>query len=394
MKRALRRGAALGALLLAAPLCAAPPASLEGDPFRGRTLLTEKECSQCHSVWGHGGMRGPDLAAAVAGKGWQDLVGAFWNHTPRMIEAMAGRGHHWPTLDRKQMADLLSYLYYLRLFDEPGDARRGAAAYAELGCSACHSLGGQGGSAGGPLDRFSAYPSAVILAQAMWNAGPAMQRAQVGRMNSIPEFSGGEMADIQAYIRARGERGNRRVELMRLPDPARGGAVFRVKGCVTCHPRGGGEGPDLGRAAVARSVAEVSGTLWNHSYAMNDRMHARSLHFPIFEGTQMADLISYLYFLGFFAEAGDASRGATVFRERGCARCHEEGAAEEVVNLSKSEAATDPVALSAAMWNHAPDMHELMADRSIAWPKFEAGDMADLAAYLRRMTGADAGGNH
>jgi cytochrome c551/c552 len=384
MRRAVRRCLAPILLLLAAPLLAAEPVALEGNPFRGRTLLYEKQCVLCHSVWGHGGIVGPDLPAAVAGKSWQDLVGAFWNHTPRMIDAMAGRGHRWPALDRTEMADLLSYLYYLRLFDEPGDAARGSTAYSQLGCSDCHTLGSKGGSIGGPLDRFSAYPSAVVLAQAMWNAGPAMQRTQVGRRHAIPTFSRGEMAGIQAYIRARGLRPNRGVELLPLPDPARGGAVFRDKRCVACHPRGGGEGPDLGRSALNMSVSEISGTLWNHSYAMNERMRARGIRFPRFEGTEMADLISYLYFLGFTGETGDAARGAVVFKERGCARCHEAGA-EKIADLSKSKVVTDPIALSAAMWNHAPDMHKLMAERAIPWPKFDTGDMADLAAHLRRL---------
>jgi len=47
--------------------------------------------------------------------------------------------------------------------------------------------------------------------------------------------------------------------------------------------------------------------------------------------------------------------------------------------------AGDPVALSASMWNHAPQMHELMAKRSAPWPKFEPGDMEDLAAFLQTL---------
>jgi cytochrome c len=370
-------------VLLALPGRAAALGPLEGNPFRGRELLSEKLCTQCHSVWGHGGVLGPDLPAAVAGKSWLDLVGEFWNHTPRMIEAVTTRGHPWPTLDRKEMADLLSYLYYLRLFDESGDPARGATSYSRLGCARCHSLGGEGGALAGPLDRYSAYPSPVMLAQAMWNAGPAMQRAQLGRRSAIPEFSRGEMANIQAYIRARGLRPNRKVELLPLPDPSRGSAIFRDKRCVTCHPPGGGEGPDLGRSALDMTVSEISGTLWNHSYAMQDRMRSRGIGFPRFEGTEMADLISYLYFLGFFGEQGDAARGASVFRNRGCARCHEERAGK-AADLSRSKAATDPIALSAAMWNHSPEMHQLMAERAVAWPKFDAGDMGHLAAYLRR----------
>ncbi len=384
MKMGPRAAAWLTILLAAsAAVRAVEAGSLQGNPFRGRELLSEKLCTQCHSVWGHGGVLAPDMTTAVAGKGWLDLVGDFWNHTPRMIDAMAGRGHPWPTLDRGEMADLLSYLYYLQLFDEPGDADRGSTIYSQLGCSTCHSVGGQGGIRGGPLDGFSAYPSPVMLAQAMWNAGPVMQRDQMGSANAIPTFSGNEMADIQAFIRARGLRSDREVELLPVPDPSRGGTVFRERRCVACHRPGSGEGPELGSSALNMTVSEISGVLWNHSYAMNDRMRARGIPFPRFEGTEMADLISYLYFLGFFREQGDSVRGASIYRERGCPRCHE-GPAGEAVDLAGSKAAADPIALSAAMWNHSPDMHRLMAERAVAWPKFDPGDMGDLAAYLRR----------
>jgi hypothetical protein len=35
------------------------------------------------------------------------------------------------------------------------------------------------------------------------------------------------------------------------------------------------------------------------------------------------------------------------------------------------------------MWNHAPEMHALMAERAVAWPRFDLGEMEHLAAYLR-----------
>ncbi|MFQ5876692.1 MAG: c-type cytochrome [Acidobacteriota bacterium] len=388
---ALRRGASRAAaaaalsLLWVAAATAAGRQPLEGDPFRGRQLLSEKLCTRCHSVWGHGGVLGPEMSTAVAGKGWLDLVGDFWNHTPRMIDAMVARGHRWPTLDQGEMADLLSYLYYLRLFDEPGDPERGSAAYSQHRCADCHSLGGRGGSRGGPLDRFSAYPSSVALAQAMWNAGPVMQRDQLGRGTAIPTFSRDEMADIQAYVRAEAIRGDRRVELLPLPDPSRGAAVFKIKRCPTCHhPGGGGAGPDLRRSALNMTVSEIGGILWNHSYAMNDRMRALGIPFPHFERTEMADLIAYLYFLSFVSGEGDPDRGASLFRERGCATCHA-GPEAEAMDLSGSELVADPIALSAAMWNHAPEMHELMAEKAVAWPKFDPGDMLHLTAYLRRI---------
>jgi len=365
--------------------------SLSGDPFRGRDLLSAKRCNQCHSVWSHGGILGPDMSAAVAGKSLLDLVGDFWNHTPRMIDAMVGRGYPWPTIDRGEMADLLSYLYYLRLFDEPGDVARGELAFSRLRCASCHSLAGEGGTTGGPLDRFSAYPSAVVLGQAMWNAGPRMQRAQIARWTAMSIFVGGEMADIQAYIRSQGVRADRRVELLPLPDPSRGASVFTTKRCAECHRERGGVAPDLTSSAIHLTVSEINGKLWNHSYTMNEWMRERGIPFPRFEGTEMADLISYLYFLGFSGGEGRAERGATVFRERGCVRCHE-GVGAEAVDLAGSKVVADPIALSASMWNHAPEMHKLMAERAVAWPQFDPGDMKDLVAYLRRVASAQPHG--
>jgi mono/diheme cytochrome c family protein len=371
-------------LLIATPTVAADD-PLRGDPFDGRELLTEKQCVQCHSVWGHGGQLGSDISSAVAGKNWFELVGDFWNHTPRMIDAMDKRGYPWPKIDRQEMADLLSYLYYLRLFDEPGEATRGSLAYARQRCDSCHSLGGRGGSSGGPLVEFSAYPSPVILAQAMWNAGPVMQQEQLARGAAIPVFSGTEMADIQAYIRSQALRRDREVRLLPLPRPAEGRDVFRAKRCATCHhPDGGAAGPGLDESALHLTVSQISGILWNHSYAMNDQMRASGITFPQFKDGEFADLISYLQFLGFFREQGDPRRGEELFAARGCHGCHG-GPDAGAIDLATSEAAADSIALAAAMWNHAPDMHALLAERAVAWPKFDPGDMEHLAAYLRAL---------
>jgi len=371
-------------LLMAGEVGAAGSPAVRGDPFKGRELLVQKLCTQCHSVWGHGGGLAPDMSTAVAGKNWPDLVGDFWNHTPRMIDAVTSQGHSWPTMTYGEMADLLSYMYYLRIFDEPGDATNGSIVFSQLQCISCHSLAGKGGDSGGPLDGFSAYPSPMILAQAMWNAGPAMQRYQLGHGTPIPMFSGNEMADIQAFIRSRGLRAGREVSLMPLPDPANGAEVYVSKRCGACHRAGSREAPDLSGSVIHMTVSEISGILWNHSYAMNDRMRARGIPFPVFKGSEMADLIAYLHLLGFFEEKGDPVRGRGIVDEKGCASCHEgsDAVAEALVG---TRPAGDPVALSAAMWNHAPEMHRLMAERSVAWPTFDRGEMADLAAYLRTL---------
>jgi cytochrome c2 len=364
--------------------------ALEGNPFRGRVLFVDKLCHQCHAVWGQGGSLGPEMARVVAGKPLVQLTGEFWNHTPRMIEETVEKGHAWPTLQRDEMADLLSYLYYVRLFDDPGIATRGAAMVARLRCDACHSLGGQGGTEGGPLDSFSVYTSPLPLAQAMWNAGPAMRSSQSGRGMQIPEFSGVEMADLQAYIHERGSRaGDHRLELLPLPDPAAGAKVFREKRCSTCHSYGRSGAPELGQAMLQMTAAEISGILWNHSYAMQERMAEAQIPFPRFRDNELADLIAYLHLLGYTVSGGDPDRGAELFGEKGCAACHEDQRIE-APHLENSVAGDDVIALSAAMWNHAPQMHEVMAEHEVSWPKFEEGDLADIVAFLRRLRNAGA----
>jgi cytochrome c2 len=377
-----------GALgLLSAPALVSEPApgALEGDPFRGRTLFVEKLCSQCHSVWGHGGTVGPEITRVIAGKPLLQLTGEFWNHTPRMMDEIQGKGYAWPTLDRAEMASLLTYLYYVRLFDEPGNATRGAATYARLHCESCHTLGPTATSVGGRLDRFWAYTSPVPLAQAMWNAGAAMRRAQSGQGTPMPQFSGSEMADIQAFIHERGQPSDEgRVVLLPLPDPVAGKAVFEAKRCASCHASPQGAGPSLGEAAMRMTVAEISGVLWNHSYAMQDRMTGAGIPVPRFEGNELVDVIGYLHLMGFAGRVGDADRGATVFRTRGCATCHQ-GQDSKAPDLAGSESSFEAISLSAAMWNHAPQMRQVMAQRRVAWPRFGGTDVEDLAAYLKRL---------
>jgi len=301
-----------------------------------------------------------------------------------MIDEVARRGYPWPTLDPQEMADTLSYLSYLRLFDDPGDPVRGSDTFSRLQCDGCHSLGGHGAAIAGPLDRFGTFPSPTPLAQAMWNAGPRMQQEQLRRGSPIPQFTGHEMADLQAYIRAEGRRKGRDVELQPLPSPERGALVYRSKRCGACHDRGQGRAPDITRAALSKTVSETTGLLWNHSYAMEAMMTARGVPFPRFSGSEFSDLIAYLYFRGYLGQEGNAVQGAAVFVAKGCAVCHKTaiaGAPDLAAVLKRS----DRAGLASAMWNHAPQMHRLMAEKAPFWPKFEPGEMRNLAAYLRSL---------
>jgi cytochrome c551/c552 len=385
MKTKAMRGLCLA--LTVAGVLASADAAAQGNPFRGRETFEKKGCVRCHSVWGQGGTLGPDISAAVAARTWDELVGDFWNHTPQVIDELGRRGYGWPTLDAQEMDDTLGYFYYLKVFDAPGDPARGAAAFRQLECGACHSLGGGGGTTGGPLDHLGQYTSPTVLATAMWNAGPRMQQEQLRRNGVILRFAGREMADLQAYIRSAGRRREREVALQALPSPERGAVVYRSKQCGVCHDRPGTGAPDISRAALSRTVAETTGLLWNHSYAMSAMMSARGVPFPRFAGGELADLIAQLYFRGYVGRDGDAGVGAEVFKAKGCAECHAPGKAG-APDLSAGIKRADRAGLASAMWNHTSRLRAAAGDQDRVWPKFEPGEMRNLTAYLQKLAGS------
>lgn len=381
----------LGALAVASTLPAQSPLPVPGDPAAGRRLFEERGCLRCHSIWGNGGTLGPDFAVVGAGRSMQQLAGLFWNHTPRMIERVRSRGFTWPTFSETDLANLISYVYYVKLFDEPGDPDLGERWFTDKRCVQCHSVGGSGGRVGPALDGYARYIAPLMLAEGMWNHGPAMQARQTARGVPIPTFAGREMADIQAYIRRVSTLRNRDVVFFQAPAVANGARLFTAKGCVRCHGPGGrgtDVAPDLRTATSRLRVSEIAGVLWNHSFQMSEVMRARGFAFPQFQGTEMADVIAFLYYLRFYESNGDARAGRQVFESKGCVTCHAPRSGPAIgPNLARSQVTSTPLGLATAMWNHAPEMFDVTQSRQVEWPRFEGDEMRDLAAYLAVIAG-------
>ncbi|RMF85482.1 MAG: hypothetical protein D6736_17200 [Nitrospinota bacterium] len=358
------------------------------NPLEGRRVFINKGCIKCHAIWGEGGTIGPDLGKVGFGRNIFQLAGALWNHSPRMVEKMLERRLPRPTLSEQEMTDLIAFLSYLRYLDEPGDPQRGAQLFREKRCIVCHRVGEEGGTIGPPLDQLKRFVSPLLLAQTMWNHGPQMVFTM--RMMNIPrpQFQGKEMVDILAYIRSVARGTAPQPEYIQPGNPVEGQKLFHKKGCDVCHAIqgvGGTRGPDLGKKQLHKSVTEVAGIMWNHAPQMEAEMQVRGLSFPKFSQQEMADLISYLYFIGYYDESADPVHGREVFVQKGCLNCHQvEGEGEAIgPDLSRSELLTSPIAFTAAMWNHASAMEQWIAERNLSWPVFEGNEMADLVRYLQ-----------
>ncbi len=365
------------------------PQSFIGDPTAGRRIFVERGCEDCHSIWGNGGTLGPDFALVGAGRSLQQLAGLFWNHTPRMIQTVRQRGVQWPRFTETELADIISYIYYVKLFDEPGDPDLGERWFREKRCVECHAVGGTGASVGPALDDYARYIAPIVLAEGMWNQGPAMQAQQAALGIPMPIFVGRELADIQAYIRRNSTLRERDLVFLEPPDPNAGQQLFASKGCIRCHGAGGGGtrfGPDLHGATQRLQVSEIAGQLWNHSFQMAAAMRARGIAFPQFQGTEMADVIAFLYYLRFHETGGDVRGGELVYVQKGCSNCHAgTGRAAIGPDLARSETVLTLLGLATAMWNHAPGMYDVIQVEEVEWPRFEGDEMRDLSVYLRSL---------
>jgi cytochrome c2 len=177
-------------------------------------------------------------------------------------------------------------------------------------------------------------------------------------------------------------------------DVEAGEQLFVEKKCVVCHQvgvHGGVTGPSLDHLGQFGSPILVAAAMWNHGPSMQSMMEAKGIERPTFSGSELTDLIAYLESkspppLGgpLYVLPGDADIGRTIFTGSGCAECHSvKGTGGRVgPDLASRGVRWDLTQFAAAMWNKAPGMTAEMQARGIRVPQLEAGEMADLVAYL------------
>ena len=141
-----------------------------------------------------------------------------------------------------------------------------------------------------------------------------------------------------------------------------GGCIFRQRRCIECHSvrgKGGAVGPDLGRRGWVTSFTGVAIAQWRHAEGMRAALASRRIETPTLTSQEMAHVIVYLFSAAYADEPGSPRRGAEIFKEKGCALCHQGGAGP---SLDHYRGRATPSTLAQALWMHGPTMLERMRD--------------------------------
>ena len=266
-----------------------------GDPQRGRQLLTEKRCLECHGQGKiPGRTRAPDLREWGSYRNPVSWIQAMWNHAPAMQTLMEARGLPWPEFQSNDIADLIAYIrtqatnpgrhFYL----QAPDPETGRLLFRQKGCVNCHNLRGAGRASAPALSSRSLPRTLGQFAAQMWNHSPTMWASMKTQKVARPQFSNKEMADliaflfVERYFEASGS----------VP---KGKTVFAVKGCPSCHQTGGtGVAPDLAAWQGRVSPVGLATAMWNHGPAMLGHMRERQMPWPVFQPGEMMDLMEFL----------------------------------------------------------------------------------------------------
>jgi len=366
--------------------------SLPDDPTKGVRLFETKGCVKCHSLKGEGGKIGPDFGRIDLGETQLDLAAKLWNHIPSMIDGMERVKIVKTKLTGEEFSAISAYLYFLKFFDEPGNPTRGRSVFNEKGCSLCHPLSGKGKKGEKGLDEFPQNISPIFLSQVIWNHGAVMISEMVRLGIKWPEFKGTEMMDLLEYIKLNAKGGSKESAYVNPGNPKEGKQVFIKKGCIKCHAikgEGGKNGEDLGKKAKQfyKSLTEIASIMWNKGPSVFSKMSQTEVGIPKFTAKEMADLISYLYFLHFIDDPGNPVNGKKIYTQLGCSKCHGlNGTKGDLmhIDLSKYENTQNRMDIVAGIWNHGEDIEKAIREKGLSWPRLKKGEMADVLEYIRK----------
>ena len=291
----------------------------------------------------------------------------------------------WPQFTEKELVDLTAFLYFITYLGDMGDQDNGNALITSKGCLICHQVGEKGGAVGPKLDKLRKYISPLYLSTSMWNHMPQMEKAQKERGIKKPLLNGRDIDDLAAYIRKVSRETTRERAYLSPGNPKKGKDLFSQKGCVLCHTAGKrskGNGQGVEGMDLKRNVTEIASLMW--MYHTSGMMVVAGQKWPELLGQEMADLISYIYFVRFQDPPGNPVIGRRIFEDKKCVTCHSIYGKGGTVgpDLSKAKYSNEST-MVAALLSHAPVMKDAILKEGIDWPYFSSKELGHLFAYLK-----------
>lgn len=162
------------------------------NPKQGRNVFLEKGCTKCHS----GGSDPREAFKGVA-------IGPFTHIVRRMLNHSMWSHPDKPDMPMtpEEMSDLVSYIYFLSYSGKPGDPKIGKQLFVEKRCAQCHGARDAGGGFVPEFATPSKLESPLDVLSGMWNTAPEkMKKEMLEAGVPWPQFEGGELADLFAYV--------------------------------------------------------------------------------------------------------------------------------------------------------------------------------------------------
>jgi len=260
-----------------------------GRHERGKEVFESLHCQRCHAIVGAdvAGI-GPPVAAWPSMTDPVAFLEAMWNHGDVMDEETSAMGYPWPKLTVWDLADLSAYVENVpvtaaraaRLKLGPPEA--GMKVFADLSCSACHTLTGEAPDKIALLQRVRDRRTLTALAASMWNHRPVMREWSEETGIPLRAFETGQMANLLSYLFEEGV-------LEARGDAGRGEQVFQTKGCGGCHSEGAAALPD-----GDPSGSEIVSGMWRHGPKMRAEVIRQGGEWPQLSDRDLTDLITWL----------------------------------------------------------------------------------------------------
>ena len=151
-----------------------------GPSETGQTLLQVKGCNSCHK----GALALPGKTSYTVSA---EIAAAMWNHAARM--------KHSGQLRPEEMRRIVGYLWSRQFDAEGGNSARGEKLFAQKACAGCH-----GSSA--PYLAHGEESSSYGMVAVLWHHGPEMLRQMKTKNVAWPQFTGPDISDIVAFLKA------------------------------------------------------------------------------------------------------------------------------------------------------------------------------------------------